>query len=240
MRVAIGGLGNLAGEILVFLKSQNIKIVGVDSICDRKAHVDLRSIARILKLPVKSYEEIVALKPDIFLSLSYLKIIGKELLDNSLCINLHAGKLPKYCGRNPITHSIQNGEKYHTTTLHIMVEKVDAGDIIAERTIPISFLDTAKTLYDKVYRESIQMFKDEFPNILSGKFKTKKQSGERHLYLKDLDKRVDISGDRLKTYNKIRSLDFPPYEPAYYMEGGKKINITTEDYVRRILSAKKK
>jgi methionyl-tRNA formyltransferase len=111
-----------------------------------------------------------------------------------------------------------------------MTEEFDEGDIITERTFPIEFDDTCWTLYKKAQEVAFQMFVDALPNILDGTFTTKKQVGTPRYYDKNLDKELKMDMTAYEFYNKIRSLDFPPYEPAYLMVGGKKIHLKVVDY----------
>ncbi len=237
--IAVGVLGNIGKMVLEYLITRkDIKIIGVVSKTDRIGQYNPESDIDRLNLPKKTYEEIVNLKPDIYLNVSYPKIIGKELLDSSLCINLHMAKLPDYKGRNVFTHIIQNKENIAGTTLHMMVEKVDAGDIIAERQLPVSLYDTAKDLHDRMEDLSIAMLKEEFTSIVNGTFNRRKQVGIGHVYKLDLDKELNLEEDPYVIYNKIRSLDFPPYDPAYFYHAGKKIYVTLEDIDYNFLTNK--
>jgi methionyl-tRNA formyltransferase len=230
-RIALGVLGELGNDILKFLSKCDVEIIGVDTLKDRKGQVSCEETIRKLKLPRKNYQEMVELNPDIFISISYLKMVGSELLDKCLCVNLHVAKLPEYRGRNPYTMAIQNGEKEYYTTLIKMDEGLDTGDIISERKSPIYFGDTAKSLFERMQYLSFKMFVEEFSSLIDGSFKTKKQRGKGREYKKNLDKNIKTSNP-LKIYNKIRSLDFPPYEPALWDE--KKINY--KQYVYWLLS----
>jgi methionyl-tRNA formyltransferase len=209
---------------------KDLKIIGVHAQEDRRGKNDCEEKALQLGLPLKTYDEIVKAKPDIFLSIYYLKKIKKDLIDNCLCVNLHSAKLPEYRGRNTFAHAIQNGELNYTMTLHLMTEEFDEGDIITERTFPIEFDDTCWTLYKKAQEVAFQMFVDALPNILDETFTTKKQVGIPRYYDKNLDKELKMDMTAYEFYNKIRSLDFPPYEPAYLMVGGKKIHLKVVDY----------
>ena len=53
------------------------------------------------------------------------------------CINLHSAPLPRYQGMMPNFWTMVHGEPQATVTVHEMVEKLDAGDIILQRPVPI-------------------------------------------------------------------------------------------------------
>src|SRR5262249_10315957 len=63
------------------------------------------------------------------------------------CINVHFGKLPKYRGILPIFYGLLNGDSSFGVTVHLMDEKLDNGDILAQRDVAIRPGDTLETLY---------------------------------------------------------------------------------------------
>jgi methionyl-tRNA formyltransferase len=52
-------------------------------------------------------------------------------------INIHNGKLPYYRGMMPTFWALLHGEPEVTITVHTMVEKLDAGEVLAEYVVPI-------------------------------------------------------------------------------------------------------
>jgi methionyl-tRNA formyltransferase len=67
------------------------------------------------------------------------------------CLNVHFGMLPRYRGLLPIFHAIVNGESSFGVTVHLMDEKLDNGDIVAQRAVPIGGDDTLDTLYPRAF-----------------------------------------------------------------------------------------
>lgn len=65
-------------------------------------------------------------------------------------INLHGSLLPEYRGAAPINWSIINGEKETGVTTFFINEKIDTGDILLQKRIPIKSDETAGTLHDKM------------------------------------------------------------------------------------------
>jgi len=87
---------------------------------------------------------------DYLLSVQHIWVLSKKVLDSVRgAYNLHNAKLPNYKGYYSISHAILNEDKTYTSTIHYMAPKVDSGDIIFERTIPIKSNDTALSLYSK-------------------------------------------------------------------------------------------
>jgi methionyl-tRNA formyltransferase len=67
------------------------------------------------------------------------------------CLNVHFGMLPRYRGLLPIFHALMNGEPSFGVTVHLMDEKLDNGDIVAQRAVPIGASDTLDSLYPKAF-----------------------------------------------------------------------------------------
>jgi len=88
---------------------------------------------------------------DILLSVNYLYIIEKDLIDvaKKYAINIHGSLLPKYRGRTPHVWAIINGEKETGITAHLIDPLVDKGDIIEQMFIPIKETDTGGMILQK-------------------------------------------------------------------------------------------
>jgi methionyl-tRNA formyltransferase len=65
-------------------------------------------------------------------------------------INLHGSILPKYRGAAPIQWAIINGDTETGVTTFFIDEKVDTGNIIQTRTMPIGPDDTAGDIHDRM------------------------------------------------------------------------------------------
>jgi len=97
--------------------------------------------------------------PDFIFSFYYRHMIPKRILDipRVAALNLHGSLLPKYRGRAPVNWVLVKGEKETGVTLHEMVEKPDAGDIVAQKKIAIDFEDDVSTLYGKMTAAARQL-----------------------------------------------------------------------------------
>src|SRR5262245_59340971 len=88
---------------------------------------------------------------DVLVSLNCPQRLKRPLLSLPAhgCINVHFGLLPRYRGILPIFHALVNGERSFGVTVHYMDEKLDNGDIVAQREVPIAPGDSLETLYPK-------------------------------------------------------------------------------------------
>ncbi|MGM7652561.1 bifunctional UDP-4-amino-4-deoxy-L-arabinose formyltransferase/UDP-glucuronic acid oxidase ArnA [Serratia marcescens] len=140
------------------------------------------SVARLgaeLDLPVYAPEDvnhplwvdrIRALQPDVIFSFYYRHMLSDEIL--SLApqggFNLHGSLLPRYRGRAPVNWALVNGETETGATLHKMVKRPDAGDIVGQQKVAIADSDTALTLHKKVLEAAQIVLKEQLPKLKNG------------------------------------------------------------------------
>jgi methionyl-tRNA formyltransferase len=88
---------------------------------------------------------------DLHVSMSYDQILRKDILGLPPrgTLNCHAGALPFYRGRNPLTWAIINGEKEFGITVHWVDLGIDTGDIVRQIKVPIRSDDTYAALLVK-------------------------------------------------------------------------------------------
>jgi len=96
--------------------------------------------------------ELEALKPDIFVLAAYGHILSGEFLRIPRLggINIHPSLLPKYRGAAPIQRAIMADEKFTGLTVFFMDEKIDHGNIVYKKEIPIEESDDYGTLSEKL------------------------------------------------------------------------------------------
>ena len=166
-------------------------------------------------------KDIGALKPDIIFSCYYPKLIPKDILNISRygAINLHGGLLPKYRGCFSGAWSIINGEIESGVTMHYMEEQADAGNIIAVKKVFISNEDTGFSLYQKVSKAAVDLFKDKYPDLKEyDKAESIPQVYKQAVYY---DRKIPFNGkiewkkSKREIYNFVRALYFPPFKPAF-------------------------
>lgn len=176
----------------------------------------------------ESYQEVLDLEPDLIITCAYGQILPKAILDAPKygCINVHASLLPKLRGGAPIHRAIMNGYKETGVTIMYMDMGMDQGDIISQRAIPISDVETAASLYEKLSLLGRNLLLDTLPDILSGKATRTRQNHDEATYaftIKREDERIDFSKTKKQVYNLIRGLNSWP--GAYCMYDGKILKV---------------
>ncbi|HPL09201.1 MAG TPA: formyltransferase [Smithellaceae bacterium] len=175
-------------------------------------------------------EKIKRMQPDVLFSFYYRNMVRPEVLaiPRIGAFNLHGSLLPSYRGRCPVNWVLVNGEKETGVTLHCMVEKPDAGDIVGRRAVSIDFEDTARTLYDKLCEAAGGLLDELLPEMKKGKIPRIKQDLSRGSYYggrKPEDGRISWDRTAVEIYNLIRAVT-DPYPGAFaFAENGGKILI---------------
>ena len=105
----------------------------VKEYCDTMGLENIRFDKKIDAKAIKSKN------PDVVFSIYYRRIINSDILEipSMGCINVHPAMLPKGRGPAPTMWNVLNGDEFAGSTIHYMVEGVDAGDIIDQVSIKI-------------------------------------------------------------------------------------------------------
>jgi methionyl-tRNA formyltransferase len=167
-------------------------------------------------------------RPDVVFSFYYRKMIPKAILDIPRigAFNLHGSLLPQYRGRCPVNWVLIAGEERTGVTLHFMVEKPDAGDIVAQKEVPIAFEDDVFSVYMKLVGAARELMQDVLPDLQAGTFTRIVQTGPSSYFggRKPEDGLIDWTKDSLSIYNLTRAVTHP-YPGAFTYLDGKKLLI---------------
>ena len=146
-----------------------VKLVSVISMPDRKAgrgyqekSPEVITFAKEKKIPFFQTEninkeeaflsELKNKKIDLIIVLAFAQFLGKEVLDLPLmgAFNIHTSLLPKYRGAAPIHYALLNGDSKTGVSVQRMVKKMDAGNIVHEKEVPIPSFETGGQLYTRL------------------------------------------------------------------------------------------
>ena len=84
-------------------------------------------------------------------------------------VNLHASILPKYRGAAPINHAIISGETVAGNSVIRLAEKMDAGAILGQSSLPIGELETAGELHDRLAVDGAPLVMRVLAELASGR-----------------------------------------------------------------------
>jgi methionyl-tRNA formyltransferase len=181
------------------------------------------------KIGPEEIAQVAALHPAVIYSFYYRNLLPAELIaiPRLGAYNLHGSMLPKYRGRAPVNWMLANGEREAGATLHHMVARADAGDIVAQRAVPITDDDTALTLYRKIVPIGAALIREYHPLIASGTAPRHPQDLSQGSYFgrrKPDDGRIEWRWPARRIFNLVRAVTHP-YPGAFGFSGGRKVLI---------------
>lgn len=162
---------------------------------------------------------ITAIDPDYIFSFYYRQMIPMSVLNLARIapLNMHGSLLPKYRGRVPINWAVLHGETETGATLHVMAEKPDAGDIVAQQAVPIGPHETAGEVFANVTAAAAATLKSVLPQLLKGDVPRRPNNLAEGSYFggrKPEDGRIHWQQTAQQVYNLIRAVA-PPYPGAF-------------------------
>jgi len=174
-------------------------------------------------------DQIEQCQPDYIFSFYYRQMLGQALLDIPArgAFNVHGSLLPKYRGRVPVNWAIIHGEKESGVSLHRMERKPDAGNLLAQRAVPILRNDTAGEVFQKLKCVAESMLMDVIPELIAGRVAETPlnlDSGSYYSGRKPEDGRIDWSLSAQNIHNLVRAVA-PPYPGAFFDYGQHRIEV---------------
>lgn len=154
------------------------------------------------------------LAPDLILSFYYRRLIAPEILQLARlgAFNMHGSLLPKYRGRAPTNWAILRGERETGATLHLMVKRPDAGDIVDQEAVPIGPEDTIRDVSLRVVSAARRVLERSLENLLAGRAPRRPQDETQATYFSARtpeDGRIDWRCGAIEIFNLIRAITHP-------------------------------
>lgn len=255
MKIVFMGTPDFAVNVLQGLIDNNYDVVGVVSQPDKEVGrkriltpTPVKEVALKYNIPVfqpvkirKEFDDILALEPDMIVTCAYGQIIPKEILDYPRlgCINVHGSLLPKLRGGAPIHHAIMDGLEETGITIMYMDVSMDSGDIISQRSIPITDSDNVGILWDKLSLLGRDLLIDTLPSIIDGTNDRIKQDESLVTFgynVKREEEHLDFNNTSRKIFNHIRGLN--PWPSAYAVLDDQEMKIYDSEILDKDFSTK--
>ncbi|MCD6163368.1 MAG: hypothetical protein J7K40_13290 [candidate division Zixibacteria bacterium] len=121
----------------------------IQSVCG-KYSIPFSNITRVNTKSFRSFLKNQQI--DVLVSVACPQILRKRILNipSKAAINIHYALLPHYRGQYPSFWVLAHGEEYTGVSVHYMVEKVDAGDILIQLKEKITPDDTFYSLVKRL------------------------------------------------------------------------------------------
>jgi methionyl-tRNA formyltransferase len=199
------------------------------SVAATAADYGLRVIAPAEANTPELERTVTGLKPDFLFSFYYRSMLGAPLLRTAArgALNMHGSLLPRYRGRAPVNWAILRGEHETGATLHYMVERADAGDIVDSQAVPILLDDDARAVFAKVTVAAEMVLARSLPGLIAGTAARRPQPilpGEYFGRRRPEDGHIDWSRPALEIHNLVRAVA-PPFPGAFGTVNGERWEI---------------
>ncbi len=173
-------------------------------------------------------DQLKSYQADLFIVIAYGRILNKNILSipHRFSMNVHASLLPQYRGAAPIHWAIINGEKKTGLSIIKINEHLDAGDLLAQKELPIACDDTVVTLKKKMADESASFLRETIDRVDADQYTLMPQDHAQATYAPKLEKdlgRIDWHKDAVTVERLVRGLQ--PWPGAFCYYGDKKLKI---------------
>ena len=171
--------------------------------------------------------ELMTLGANGIVTAAFGQFLPTKLLDSvDFAVNVHASLLPKYRGGAPIHYAIINGDKEAGVTIMEMVKKMDAGDMIAKASTPITDEDNVGTMFEKLAVIGRDLLLKTLPDYIAGNIKPELQDESKATFSPNItseEERIDWNKSAREVFNHIRGLY--PWPVAHTLLDGKRFKI---------------
>ena len=216
--VGTGGVANFCalelqkrGVAVSFWESRADNVGTSEAIC-RKRGIPYEQLSKEnLTMRLKGIKD-----KTLVVSASNRYLFPAEVLANKnlVVVNYHGALLPKHPGRNAEAWAIFSQDAEGGITWHRVVADVDAGDILIQKSVPITDKTTSFTLLREYAKLAQLGFAEIVDGLLSETQPSFVQQGERHAimysWMKPNDGILDLSWSFDKMSAFLRAMDYGP------------------------------
>jgi methionyl-tRNA formyltransferase len=182
-----------------------------------------------------------ALAPDFIFSFYYRQLLPDLLLEipSRGALNMHGSLLPRFRGRAPVNWAVLHGATQTGATLHYMVSRADAGDIVDQEAVPIGENDTAYEVFLRVADAAETVLRRSLPLLVAGTAPRIPQDLSKGEYCgrrRPEDGRIEWWRTACEIHNLVRAVA-PPFPGAFANFDGERWMITRTQVLRGEASA---
>ena len=195
---------------------------------------------KAVRQPTADFVKVISeLKPDVFVSVGYTKIIGEQLLSipRMGAFNIHPSKLPLYRGGYSVFFALRDGASEVGMTCHRIVPAVDAGDIAYQEVLQVGKRAKIRDTYDALISRSKWMARRLLEDLLNSAVPSIEQTGPTSFYL--FPKREDMWVDWAKPGSLVESLVCAVGGEAWTILRGVTVNVVDGAFIPGVVKEAK-
>lgn len=165
---------------------------------------------------------------DVAVVVAFGQILPQVFLDsfNFGAVNVHGSLLPRWRGAAPIQHAILNGDKVTGVTLQKVVARLDAGPIIATKSLELDDSWDAPRVYSELESRGAELVLRHLPDYVAGKIVPVEQDETKVTMAPKITKEmglIDWTKTAVEIERKIRA--FAPWPGTWTTRNGKILKI---------------
>ena len=172
-------------------------------------------------------EDIASIEPDIIVVVAF-KILPPAVYTTAKlgAFNLHGSLLPLFRGAAPINRAVMAGATETGVTTFFLEQKVDTGNVIMQRSMPIGEDESAGEVHDRMMILGAEVVVETTRLISEGRVETSQQDNALATSAPKIfkeDCKIDWAQPAKDVHNHIRGLS--PYPGAWTTHQGKQVKI---------------
>lgn len=244
MKICLFASEKVGLEVVKIIKKNNYDLAyfAIDSKNDERINQEMLDVLQLPKEKVlyshelyneKIIEKLKSEKIDLIILGWWHYIIKEPLLSIPRLglINFHPSYLPYNRGKHYYFWNLVEEVPYGVT-IHYIDEKVDNGDIIFQKRIPLTYEDNGCSLREKGQVAMIELFEETFETIISGSLPRRQQEHQKGRFHLSNELEVASEIDLEKTYtgkeliNLLRGRSGFDRGGCHFYACGKKYEVT--------------
>ena len=125
-------------------------------------------------------ELLIKHKVDLIVLAGFMRILSNSFIEkfNKKIINIHPSLLPKYPGLKTHEKVMNNNDKYHGVTIHLVDEGLDSGPIIAQARFKATKYEDIDSLITKVHSLEHKLYPLIIKMIVEGEINLNELNGK--------------------------------------------------------------
>jgi methionyl-tRNA formyltransferase len=173
-------------------------------------------------------EKLARFEPDLIIVAAFGLILPSEVLSLPRfgCLNVHPSLLPRHRGPSPVAGAILHGDELTGVTIMLMNAGLDAGPILAQEKVGVSFMDTTGSLSSKLAEVGATLLLETMPKWVAGELKAQPQDESQATYSEMIgskDAEIDWRLSAVDLWRRVRA--YNPWPSCFTFCQGKRLKI---------------
>lgn len=133
--------------------------------------VDHRDFANRDAFDKALQQQIDVYKPDLIVLAGFMRRLGEDFVNHyeNKMINIHPSLLPKYPGLHTHRKVLENNDREHGVSIHIVTADLDAGPLLAQEKLIVNSDDTEASLKNRIQLIEHQLYPAIIKKIIQKK-----------------------------------------------------------------------